>query len=247
MFGDDGTFLSHHAAHRYTHSKAGVTHLRRPRSSYGCVAHRSHSRHLSTLICELSLPSRPCPHRSWFLDGFGTEVGIKGFFFGLGMEGTPSEEDESQSVTESGGGGNLTLGYGFSKHWSIYGDVSGAAINADGGGTYWARTRRLGCCACISDRRPEHRRAVSSGRFRGTRDRRGRSADREITGAGAGFSFGAGLNAHFSPKVAVEHRRDMDGRYVHALHGRRCRRSTTASFDATSARLQLGLMWFPGA
>src|SRR5262249_51903242 len=124
-----------------------------------------------------------------------------GFFFGVGMEGNAIRGNESQSVTESGGGGSLTLGYGFTKHWSMYADASGAAINADGGGSYSLGHADVGP--------PVHFRsgpnivvpflqAGFAGRaigedFQGTR----------IIGSGAGFSFGAGLNSHFTPRVAL--------------------------------------------
>ena len=167
-----------------------------------------------------------------------------GFFIGVGLEGSAIREDVSQSITESGGGGSLTLGYGFSKHWSLYGDVSGANINADGGGTYGLGHADFGARV--------HFRAgpnivvpfLQAG-FAG----RGISQDVQgsrVTGAGAGFSFGGGLNAHFSPKVAMStavtwtagtfNHFTVDGQTV-----------DNGSFDATSARLQLGLMWFPGA
>ena len=52
----------------------------------------------------------------------------KGFFFGLGLEGSAIRGNEAQSITESGGGGNVTLGYGLSKHWALYADGSGAEL-----------------------------------------------------------------------------------------------------------------------
>src|SRR5665213_4045288 len=60
-----------------------------------------------------------------------------GFFIGLGLEGNGvTTTSGSTSTTESGSGAGLTLGYGFNPRWSLYGEVSGAVINTDGGGTY---------------------------------------------------------------------------------------------------------------
>ena len=60
-----------------------------------------------------------------------------GFFIGVGAEGDGIVTGSSgNSITESGGGGGVILGYGFSPRWSLYGNLSVAAINAKGGGTY---------------------------------------------------------------------------------------------------------------
>jgi hypothetical protein len=168
----------------------------------------------------------------------------KGFFFGLGMEGNAIRGNESESVTEAGGGGSLTLGYGFSKHWSLYGDVSGAAINADGGGSYSLGHADLG--ARIHFRSgpnivvPFLQAGVAG---------RGISEDFEgsrIIGDGVGFSFGGGLNSHFTPKVALTTAVTWTaGSFTHFTADGAA--FANPSFDATSARVQFGLMWFPGA
>jgi hypothetical protein len=165
-----------------------------------------------------------------------------GFFFGFGMEGSAIRGNESQSVTESGGGGNLTLGYGFGKHWSLYGEASGAAINADGGGSYSLGHADLG--ARVHFRSGPNivvpflqagvtGRAISED-FQGSR----------IVGDGAGFSFGGGLNAHFTPKVALTTAVTWTaGSFTHFTEDGAA--FANPSFDATSARVQLGLLWFP--
>jgi len=167
-----------------------------------------------------------------------------GFFFGFGVEGNAIRGNEAQSVTESGGGGNLTLGYGFGKHWSMYGDASGAAINADGGGSYSLGHADLGVRVHFRSgpniivpflQAGVSGRAISEN-FQGSR----------IIGNGAGFSFGAGLNSHFTPKVALTTGVTWTGgSFTHFTQDGAT--FTNPSFDATSARLQLGLMWFPGA
>jgi len=165
-----------------------------------------------------------------------------GFFIGLGAEGNAIRGNESQSVTESGGGGSMTLGYGFGQHWSMYADASGANINADGGGSYSLGHADLG--ARVHFRAGPNivvpfLQAGVAGRaiaedFQGSR----------ITGSGAGFSFGGGLNAHFSPKVALTGAVTWTtGSFTHFTEDGAS--FASPSFDATSARFQLGLLWFP--
>jgi hypothetical protein len=186
------------------------------------------------LSASLLLPSTSSAQRS----------ASSGFFFGLGMEGSAIRGNEAQSVTESGGGGDLTLGYGFGKHWSMYGDVSGAAINADGGGSYSLGHADLGMRVHFRSgpnivvpflQAGVTGRAISED-FQGSR----------IVGNGAGFSVGAGLNAHFTPKVALSGAVTWTGgSFTHfTVDGAAF---DNPSFDATSARVQLGLVWFPGA
>jgi len=168
----------------------------------------------------------------------------KGFFFGLGLEGSAIRGNEAQSITESGGGGNVTLGYGLSKHWALYADGSGAAINADGGGSYSLGHADLGVRVHFRSgpniivpflQAGVSGRAISEN-FQGSR----------IIGNGAGFSFGAGLNSHFTPKVALTTGVTWTGgSFTHFTQDGAT--FTNPSFDATSARLQLGLTWFPGA
>lgn len=61
-----------------------------------------------------------------------------GFFIGLGLEGNGIVTNPSGagSTNESGSGAGIDLGYGFSPRWSMYGAISGANINAEGGDTY---------------------------------------------------------------------------------------------------------------
>src|SRR4029077_18274353 len=54
------------------------------------------------------------------------------FFVGAGLEGTGlvTAQPSSASVTESGAGVGLVLGYGFTPTWAVYGDLSGANMSA---------------------------------------------------------------------------------------------------------------------
>jgi len=165
-----------------------------------------------------------------------------GLFIGVGVEGNGIKPDESGTVTESGGGAGLTLGYGFSPRWSMYSEFSGANINADGGGTYQLGHVDLGARVHF---RTGPNVIVPFLQFGIT----GRGIKQTVnglddTGIGGGFSLGGGLNAHFTPKVALSGavmwtagRFDsftVDGQSV-----------SGGAFNATSARVHLGLLWFP--
>src|SRR5579884_2554187 len=65
-----------------------------------------------------------------------------GLFIGLGVEGDGISTHLYQSsiwTKETGAGGGLVLGYGFTPRWSLYSQASSASINQDGGGTYTLR------------------------------------------------------------------------------------------------------------
>jgi hypothetical protein len=166
-----------------------------------------------------------------------------GFFVGLGLEGNGVTTNQSGgSTTESGSGGGLVLGYGFNDRWSLYGDVSSAIINASGGGTYDIAHLDVGARVHF---RTGPNTVVPFLQF-GLAGR-GVSANvngSTVTGNGGGVSLGGGLNAHFSPRVAFSgavtwtvgsfDNFAVDGQNVAA-----------GSVSVTSARLHLGVVWFP--
>lgn len=174
-----------------------------------------------------------------------------GFFVGLGVEGDGVSTHPTQSTLwtkEAGGGAGLVLGYGFTPRWSLYSELSDASIGQDGGGTYSLAHVDLGA-------RVHFRSGVSSvvpfaqlgfsGRrmiqhfpaFPGTSTTESRSA---------GVGLGAGLNAHFSPAFAFSGSATwtLGDFNTYEINGQR---TAGLSWHATSARLHLGLIWFPGA
>jgi len=165
-----------------------------------------------------------------------------GFFLGGGLDGD-GIADSNDNSTESGGGASLVIGYGFSPRWSLYSEFSGATMNAaDGFGTYSLAHFDLGTRIHFRTGPnvvvPFLQFAVSG---------RAISADVDgttVTGSGAGFTFGAGLNAHFTPAVAFSTAvtwtaGDFDKFQVGSQVV-----STNASVNATSARIHLGIVWF---
>lgn len=165
-----------------------------------------------------------------------------GFFVGLGVEGSGIVANQPGSVTESGGGAGLTLGYGFSRRWSLYGEFSGANINETGGGSYQLAHVDLGARVHF---RTGPNTVVPFLQF----GLAGRGIAQDIngsnvTGSGGGGSFGGGLNAHFNPKVAFTTAVTWTvGSFdSYTVDGQA---ATGGAVSATSARVQLGLLWFP--
>lgn len=164
-----------------------------------------------------------------------------GFFVGLGLEGNGLTTNDG-SPTESGGGTGLILGYGFSPRWALYGDLSGAVMNATDGGTYSLGHLDIGARVHF---RTGPNVIVPFLQFGLV----GRTIAATVNGdnvtfTGGGVSFGGGFNAHFTPSWALStavtwsvgsfNNFQVDNVAVNGL-----------SVDATTARIHLGLIWFP--
>jgi hypothetical protein len=169
-----------------------------------------------------------------------------GFFVGLGLEGTgiSTKPSGGSSTIETGNGGGLELGYGFNPRWSLYGDVSAASVNGEGDNSYVLSHVDVGFR--VHFRTGPHT-AVPFIQFGvAGRDERQDVSGQTVSANGAGASVGAGFNAYFSPAFAFSasttwvvgtfSNSQVDNVSVSS-------RSTTA----TSARVHLGFVWFPGA
>lgn len=166
-----------------------------------------------------------------------------GLFVGLGLEGDGVSSHVAQSdiwTKETGGGGGLVLGYGFSSRWSLYSELSDASIDQDGGGKYALRHFDVG--ARIHFRAGPN--AVVpfvqlgfSGRsmvqhfptFPGTST---------TVSTSGGPDLGGGLNIHLTPAFA------FSGSATWTIG---TFRNPGVYWNATSARVHLGVLWFPGA
>lgn len=172
------------------------------------------------------------------------------FWIGLGVEGNGLlANDALNSGTDSGRGLGLSIGYGFTPRWSLYSVLSGASMTAsDFSGTYALGHFDLGTRIHFGNDSGRVRpfvqaglsgRAVTQDFYIGTRAYK-------VEAGGAGVSFGGGLNAHFSPALAFSGAVTWSvGNFsVYKVNG------IEVPADAqgiTSARVHLGLVWFPGA
>lgn len=172
----------------------------------------------------------------------GVEISrSSGFFAGLGFEGDGLAT--SGNPTESGGGAGLILGYGFNRTWSLYTEFSGATMNSsDNSGSYKLGHFDLG--TRIHFRSGENTvvpfiQAALAGRamsqtVNGT----------DVSANGAGVSVGGGLNVHFSPSTAFSASVTWGfGKFDNVSVGNVT--VTNVGQDATTARVHVGLVWFP--
>lgn len=171
-----------------------------------------------------------------------TKSTASGFFIGLGLEGDGLTTNQGGATTESGSGGGLELGYGFNKRWSLYGELSGAQMNASGGDTYSLAHLDLGARVHF---RAGPNVVVPFLQF----GLAGRAVAADVngstvSGSGGGLSLGGGLNAHFTPSVAFSGAVTWT---VGTFDTFRVDNQTVAgsSIDATTARVHLGIIWFP--
>ncbi len=172
------------------------------------------------------------------------------FWLGVGLEGNGLlANDALNSGTDSGGGIGLSAGYGFSPRWALYAALSGASMTAsDFSGTYALGHFDLGTRLHFRNESRRVRpfvqaglsgRAVTQDFYVGSRAYR-------VEASGAGVSFGGGLNAHFTPALAFSGGITWSvGNFsVYKVNGLEV---PVDSLGATSARVHLGLVWFPGA
>jgi hypothetical protein len=162
-----------------------------------------------------------------------------GFFLGLGLEGNGLVANESGSTGESGSGAGLVLGYGFTRHFSLYGELSGATMDngsyamahADLGGRLHFRSGTNVVVPFVQFGVSGRAIAQDFGDF-------------NASASGAGVSFGGGLNAHFSPSVAFSSSVTWT---VGNFDDIRVNNNYIGDYSvsATSARLHLGIVWFP--
>jgi hypothetical protein len=165
-----------------------------------------------------------------------------GFFLGGGFEGASSVVWGDPTVEESGGGAGLTLGYGFSPHWSLYAQANASQITSAGGGEYSLAHFDFG--TRIHFRAGPHR-IVPFLQIALT----GRAAVDEVNGStqtssGGGISLGTGLNVHFTPAVAFSVAPTWTlGVFDTFKVGDQTIEGS--SLVAGTTRVQFGLVWFP--
>lgn len=171
------------------------------------------------------------------------------FWIGLGLEGNGLlANDALNSGTDSGRGIGLSLGYGFTPRWSLYSALSGASMTAsDFSGTYALGHFDVGTRIHFGNESGRVRpfvQAALSGRAV-TQDFYLGSRAYKVEAGGAGVSFGGGLNAHVTPALALSGAVTWSvGSFsVYKVNGLEV---PSDSPGVTSARVHLGLVWFPG-
>lgn len=171
------------------------------------------------------------------------------FFVGVGFEGAAISTNVATNVTEteSGSGAGVVVGYGFTPTWALYGNISGANIQSVGG-SYGLGHFDVG--ARVHFRAGPNTvvpflqfgldgRAVSADFHSG-------STTRTVTASGTGVAVGAGLNAHFTRAFAFSGAVTWSfGSFTNFTVDNGS--VPSSSISATSARVHIGIIWFPQA
>jgi hypothetical protein len=163
-----------------------------------------------------------------------------GFFVGVNYEGNGAVVEDIDGA-DSGAGFGVTLGYGFTPQLALYGQLSGASMES---GSYALGHFDIGLRAHFRAPAKTVVPFVQVGLS-------GRAFRQDVFGdtveaGGAGFSFGAGLNAHFTPAVAFTTGvawavGNLGNFKVSGIS------VTDESLGLTTARVHFGIIWFPQA
>lgn len=172
-----------------------------------------------------------------------------GFFVGGGFEWSVLTSNDLTHApdNESGPGVGILAGYGLSRVWSLYGGVSFASVDSSTfEGTYSLTQIDVGTRVHFA---PPGSRAAPFAQF--AFSRRSLSADYTVTqlshtidASGAGVSFGGGVNVYVRPALALSAGASwMAGDFgSYELDGKPVSGGSPA---ATSARVHVGMVWFP--
>ena len=167
----------------------------------------------------------------------------RGFFVGGGFEGAAIATEDSDDV-ESGSGFGITLGYGFNPRVAIYGQISGASIEAVGLPNYGLGHFDVG--VRFHFRAPQHTVVPFVQLGLSSAASRLELLGDTLESSGYGFAFGGGLNAHFNPAVAFT----AGATWAIGEQTKVKINGITVPLDSlgvTTARVHFGLIWFPQA
>lgn len=170
-----------------------------------------------------------------------------GFNVGVYLNGSAVKVEDSD-VVESGAGGTVHLGYGFTENVSLFLRVNAAAIESDDvpSGSYAMAHVDMGARYSFLGSSTAWRPFVQAA-FNG----RAVSIDEEEAGTldarGPGFSAGAGLEYFVTPRVAVEAGLSYSfGEFNEGrVNGGDWVDFEDEAFEATSSRFDLGVSWHP--
>lgn len=170
------------------------------------------------------------------------QYSTKGFFVKPHAIGAAWTLDDLDVDAESGGGGGLSLGYGFSDLLAIYFEGSAAQIDPDGGVKYTLAHADLGLQATLGS--PSSRiKVFFTGAVSG-RVAELRFAGQTIELSGPGYTVGGGVNYFFSSALGLD--AGLQATFGSIEEVKVGAFSEEVSIDATSLRVNLGLVWYPG-
>jgi hypothetical protein len=164
----------------------------------------------------------------------------RGFFVGGSYEGNGVVFEDGDE-TDSGAGFGVTLGYGFTPKLALYGQLSGASVD-DSIGSYGLGYFDLGLRAHFRAPAKTVVPFVQAGLSARALSRN--IGANTVEASGAGVAFGGGINAHFNPALAFTTGVTWSvGNFANGkVNGNVV---DLDSFGMTSARVQVGIIWFP--
>jgi opacity protein-like surface antigen len=174
-----------------------------------------------------------------------------GFHLGVGLNGSSvkvdveDEETGLESERESGAGISLTAGYNFTPQFGLLINLTGANVSSEGGDFGLGHADLAGRFSIANPASalvPYLELGISSIALV---DEDEESGD-DVTISGTGFTGAAGLNYFFSPKLALDAnvRFTMGELDTLKIGGESV--TTDEGIDATTARINIGISWFPG-
>jgi hypothetical protein len=175
------------------------------------------------------------------------------FFIGAALNGSAVQSDDlTDGDVESGGGLGLQLGYAFTPKFALFVDGVGASMSPDVGESYglghfdigarWQFSNPSRALVPFVDVALTGRAAVQEDVT--FYDDFGNSETGDLSLSGAGFSFGGGLNYHFTPRFALS----TGLRWTVGEMSRVKFNNVSVDdleLDATTTRFNLGFVWYP--
>ena len=172
---------------------------------------------------------------------------VAGFHLGVFLNGSAIQLDGSD-VTESGGGGSVHLGYGMNENVSVFLRVNAASIQSDEvpAGSYTMAHADVGLRYSFL-KASQALRPFVQGAFSGRAVSIDLGSEGVLDARGTGLSAAAGVEYFVSPKVAFEAALSYSfGTFTEGrLDGGEWVDFSDEAFNATSARVDLGVSWHP--
>jgi len=175
----------------------------------------------------------------------------QGFHLGAALNGSSIKldlEDEDtglESEAESGAGITLSAGYNFTPRFGLLINLTGANVEAEGGSFglgHGDLAGRFSFANPASALVPYLELGVSSIALVEEDEESGE----DIQISGTGFTGAAGLNYFFSPKLALDANLRFTTGELDTIKIGGNSQTSDEGVDATTARINIGISWFPG-
>ncbi len=171
------------------------------------------------------------------------QYSMKGFFLRPHLTGAAWSLDDLNEDGHSGGGAGLGLGYGISEMFAVFLALSGAIMENDAGSSYTLAHFDVGVQLNLS--KAESAVKVVLDAASSARTARFEVSGTDIDFNGIGGTLGGGVMYFLSPSFALDGGvQIMFGSIDEISFGGEI--ADIPDFDATSARVNFGLAWFPG-